>query len=284
MTISFDQLRTVSQARAKAWHGDKPSSLEFAMMELAGEAGEACNAAKKLSRLRNGWAGGVDTIENLKDELADVVICADLVAQLLGIDLGEAVRAKFNATSEKHGFQHRLVEEASRVAELEPKASAFDSVLEVCAVITTPRDDKRADTLVEAVLDKVNECKALRSRIAEADATARKALVDMCGIGTEDANPVNVLAVFARSTADRNKELLSRVEELEAIVAKLPKTADGVPIVPGMMLWMNEPERKTKAVRAHWKNAPITYSDKLYWVSFYSTEAAALAAKGNAPC
>jgi hypothetical protein len=37
-----------------------------------------------------------------------VVICADLVALALGIDLDRVVAAKFNATSEKVGLQTRL--------------------------------------------------------------------------------------------------------------------------------------------------------------------------------
>ena len=78
------------------------------MMELAGETGEACNAAKKLARLQRGWKGGADTSANLAEELADVVICADLAAQRAGIDLESAVISKFNATSEKHGFEERL--------------------------------------------------------------------------------------------------------------------------------------------------------------------------------
>jgi hypothetical protein len=45
-------------------------------------------------------------------------------------------------------------------------------------------------------------------------------------------------------------ELARRLAEAEAIVAKLPKTADGVPITPGMELWgslgwNNEPAKAT---------------------------------------
>lgn len=78
------------------------------MMELAGECGEACNVAKKLARHEMGWVGGDKDVSKLADELADVVICADLAAQRAGIDLAAAVRQKFNATSEKHGFPERL--------------------------------------------------------------------------------------------------------------------------------------------------------------------------------
>lgn len=33
-------------------------------------------------------------------------------------------------------------------------------------------------------------------------------------------------------------ELMAEVEELQAIIAKLPRTADGVPVVPGMTLFL----------------------------------------------
>ncbi len=74
---------------------------------LAGEVGEACNLIKKLRRL--------DTADKAQDsptmrkklvaaiakELADSVIYIDLTATRLGIDLGKAVRSKFNAVSKK---------------------------------------------------------------------------------------------------------------------------------------------------------------------------------------
>ena len=68
---------------------------------LAGEAGETCNAVKTLNR-------GDGTVEAIAAELADTVIYADLLAARLGIDLGAAVRAKFNEVSEKRGSTVRL--------------------------------------------------------------------------------------------------------------------------------------------------------------------------------
>ncbi len=62
---------------------------------LAGEAGEACNFAKKLKR-------GEDIAHiQIGFELADVVIYADLFAARLGLDLDRLVRDKFNFTSTK---------------------------------------------------------------------------------------------------------------------------------------------------------------------------------------
>ena len=74
---------------------------------MAGEAGEACNAVKKLRRLADGTNTAKDpqtepeAIEAVGKELADTIIYADLLAARLGIDLGEAIRDKFNEVSRR---------------------------------------------------------------------------------------------------------------------------------------------------------------------------------------
>lgn len=74
---------------------------------MAGEAGEVCNAVKKLRRLADGTNTAKDpqteaeAVAIIAQELADTVIYADLLAARLGIDLGEAVRAKFNEVSDR---------------------------------------------------------------------------------------------------------------------------------------------------------------------------------------
>jgi NTP pyrophosphatase (non-canonical NTP hydrolase) len=80
------------------------------MLELAGEVGEACNIAKKLALHQMGIPVASSDVRTLIDELADVAICLALVANKLGIDLGESVARKFNATSRKHGFSDTLPE------------------------------------------------------------------------------------------------------------------------------------------------------------------------------
>jgi NTP pyrophosphatase (non-canonical NTP hydrolase) len=62
---------------------------------LAGETGELCNLIKKIRRGDN-----IDLAEVGK-ELADIVIYADLLADTLGLNLGECVRSKFNEVSER---------------------------------------------------------------------------------------------------------------------------------------------------------------------------------------
>lgn len=109
----FEHLRVISIERAKVWHKGQDISVTFRATELAGEVGEVCNAVKKLARHEMGLVGGVADINNLRDELADVIICVDLLAARYDIDLWKAVCAKFNATSIKHGFPHFLSETQS---------------------------------------------------------------------------------------------------------------------------------------------------------------------------
>lgn len=81
----------------------------------AGEMGEACNLAKKLLRHRDKVAGNKKAedqdVESLKrrcaEELADVVIYADLAMQALGYDLEETVRFVFNRKSKELGSPYR---------------------------------------------------------------------------------------------------------------------------------------------------------------------------------
>ncbi|API59602.1 hypothetical protein BSL82_09985 [Tardibacter chloracetimidivorans] len=105
---AFRSLHAANIARQQEWAGGNNLSLAYAGNELAGEVGEACNVIKKLERERLGLRGSRDTLEHLAEELADVVICAYLVALQAGIDLDTAIPLKFNATSEKVGLATRM--------------------------------------------------------------------------------------------------------------------------------------------------------------------------------
>lgn len=102
----YNTLREANYARAIEW-GLVDLPLIYRGCELAGETGEACNIIKKLDREQRGAVGSRAAIEDLAEELADIVICADLTAMDAGIDLNEAVRRKFNKTSEKYGLATR---------------------------------------------------------------------------------------------------------------------------------------------------------------------------------
>lgn len=106
--IGFADLRNANLERQTLWCPDQVPDLSFRGNELGGECGEALNVIKKLERERLGWRGSRDTVDHLAEELADVVICADLVAITAGVDLGAAVLRKFNATSDKVGISVKL--------------------------------------------------------------------------------------------------------------------------------------------------------------------------------
>ncbi len=96
--LTFDQLRLANESRCgQVFHPLYDWSPTDWGCAMAGEAGEACNKVKKLRR-------GEDVpLKDIADELADTVIYADLLAARLGINLGQAIREKFNEVSEQRG-------------------------------------------------------------------------------------------------------------------------------------------------------------------------------------
>lgn len=107
-TNTFTHLREANRARQVEWDKDAVISAAYRGNELAGEVGEACNIIKKLERARLGIAGSRADLADLAHELADVLICVDLIAMHYDIDMEVAVTRKFNATSEKVGLATRL--------------------------------------------------------------------------------------------------------------------------------------------------------------------------------
>lgn len=103
--MKLAELREANVTRQREWDPGNTITLEYRGNELAGETGEACNVIKKLARERLGLRGSRATPAQLAEELADIVICVDLIAMQLNIDLGEAVRVKFNATSKRYGLE-----------------------------------------------------------------------------------------------------------------------------------------------------------------------------------
>lgn len=115
LDLTFGDLRGRNVARCLRWHPGGIESWSRAdwMQAALGELGEAANISKKLKRDEDGLVGNSDEDAallrgRLADELADTVIYLDLLAAREGIDLAEAIRAKFNRTSAKNGFPERL--------------------------------------------------------------------------------------------------------------------------------------------------------------------------------
>ncbi len=78
------------------------------LLPLLAKTGGICNLTKKLQR-------GTDEVDfdEIGKEIADVVIYADLLSHRLGIDLSDAVRAKFDEVSRRVGSEVQLTPSAS---------------------------------------------------------------------------------------------------------------------------------------------------------------------------
>jgi len=119
LTQLYDNLRDANLARQEVWAGGDAIDLSFRGLELAGEVGELLNKVKKLIRFYKGIQGNkpstvaadieLDLKKAIAEELGDVVICADLLAMDMDIDLRSALVAKFNATSAKHNMRVKLL-------------------------------------------------------------------------------------------------------------------------------------------------------------------------------
>jgi NTP pyrophosphatase (non-canonical NTP hydrolase) len=107
--LTFHDLAEANIKRQREIDPDHKLSLLFKAVELAGEAGEACNVIKKLVRESLGIAGSRASLDDLGDELADTVICASIIAAYLGINLDHAIIKKFNEGTDKRGLKTRLL-------------------------------------------------------------------------------------------------------------------------------------------------------------------------------
>ena len=109
MSLSFKGLAVANKRRCET--GFKRLINDVAPTEwacaLAGEVGEACNLIYKLANDRK-HNGEAVTAKMIGKELADAQTYLDLLAQRLGIDLGEATRAKFNEVSDRIGSEVKL--------------------------------------------------------------------------------------------------------------------------------------------------------------------------------
>lgn len=114
--MQFKDFSVFNRRRCEAANGFNHTLASWSLSDwftaTMGELGEAANIAKKLNRVRDGIPGNKETPEELQaalgEEIADVFIYLDLLAQRAGVDLEDAVIAKFNKTSEKIGYENRL--------------------------------------------------------------------------------------------------------------------------------------------------------------------------------
>lgn len=120
--LTFNTLAEANTARAKQFRnskgkkshakGIKEWTPEKWACALSGEVGELCNLIKK------GFRGDFDPTnkeykKDIANELADVQIYLDLLAQRLGVNLGKATIEKFNHKSRVVGAKVFIREDGS---------------------------------------------------------------------------------------------------------------------------------------------------------------------------
>lgn len=95
--------------------GEEVGEFMGSVLFLGSALSKVLGAVKKRARVPHPTLPDTDitgkpvpTTDAVASELADVVIVACLLASRLGIDLNNAVRTKWNATSEKVGWKERL--------------------------------------------------------------------------------------------------------------------------------------------------------------------------------
>ncbi len=110
--LTFDAFRAANVARCVKWHPDGMASWSPSdwLTAVTGELGELASLLKMRNRERDGLAGNKfsPTDKMVADELADVLTYLDLLAAVLGVDLGRAAVEKFNEVSERVGFSDRI--------------------------------------------------------------------------------------------------------------------------------------------------------------------------------
>lgn len=116
-SLTFDALRAANMDRLPLFKNalgepahTEPDGSDWSpadwMTATLGELGEAANIMKKIKR--GDYEEGGIPFDDLAREFADVVTYLDILAMQFGIDLGEAVRTKFNEVSVRVGSAVRL--------------------------------------------------------------------------------------------------------------------------------------------------------------------------------
>jgi NTP pyrophosphatase (non-canonical NTP hydrolase) len=118
--LDLDIFRVENITRCVAPNGFNHPLEEWSTAEwmnaLAGEAGEACNVAKKILRVDKKLRGSVKKgdksrerlVAKLANEVADVVIYADLVLAREGVSLAASVVRVWNKKSKQIGYDRKL--------------------------------------------------------------------------------------------------------------------------------------------------------------------------------
>ena len=115
LDLTFNRVSRINLERALVWHpgGLEEWSIADWSNAMAGEAGEVCNAVKKLRRIETGarQANGLtreEAIKAIAQEIGDTYLYLNLLAMRLDINIEDAIRDTFNRVSDREGFSQRI--------------------------------------------------------------------------------------------------------------------------------------------------------------------------------
>ena len=117
-SLSFRTVSKVNYERALLWHkgGLEEWTVSDWAVAMAGEAGEVCDAIKKLRRIECAVesnnvkqpANREVAIKAIAQEIGDTFVYLDLLAQRLGLPIEECIRETFNRISIREKMPQRL--------------------------------------------------------------------------------------------------------------------------------------------------------------------------------
>lgn len=114
MSLKFCSLRGANKARLPQFKNrlggpahEKPDGSDWTladwMVAVTGEVGELASDLKSLRRGDFYELSAEEIKKKLSHEMADIITYIDILAMQLDIDLGKAIKDKFNAVSERVG-------------------------------------------------------------------------------------------------------------------------------------------------------------------------------------
>lgn len=114
MSLTFKKLQEKCQQRNEIWTNDDWDTADN-IIEMVEEFGEFAGCIKRLRRLARGIksddAQKDELLIKATDELGDMGVVLANIANSMGLDLGAAIRYKFNKTSVKYGLPVRIEQE-----------------------------------------------------------------------------------------------------------------------------------------------------------------------------
>lgn len=114
MSLTFKTLQEKCRQRNDVWSKGKWDTVD-SIIEMVEEFGEFASCVKRLRRLqlgvKNDGTQKDDLLAKATDEIGDMGVVLANIANSMGIDLGAAIRYKFNKTSIKYDLPVRIEQE-----------------------------------------------------------------------------------------------------------------------------------------------------------------------------